>query len=89
MKRGNIEGEPFEGKWDYDGSCDPTKGHGWGSMETFTLGCWQWVRRGKDGKGDGFKAGKVAYRIKGRVNNPQEAHDKARAFCARKQEPTA
>jgi hypothetical protein len=76
-----------EGEWDFDGSCAPkegsTKGYFTGQM-TFTLGCFQWVRRGKDGQGSGLKKGKVQYRVKGHVSETDEAYRKAREYCAKK-----
>jgi len=86
MKRGNLSGEPYEGKWDYDGSLDPLRGHPYEGMETFTLGLWQWVARGRDGNGKGLKAGKVQKRIKGHVSDPHEAHRRAREWCEAKNE---
>jgi len=77
----------YEGMWDFAGSCAPAEGHaaaGWPMQETFSLGCFQWVRRGKNGTGTGLKPGKVQYRIKGRVDNSAEAYERARAFCAKK-----
>lgn len=74
----------YEGKWDFDGSCAPNEdgsGSAFYGQETFTLGCFQWVRRGRDGKGKGFKRGKVQKRIKGRVSDPATAYRQARAFC--------
>ena len=90
MKRGNMPGEPYPGKWDYDGACDPLDGGDYAGMVTFTLGCWQWVRRGRNADGKGLKPGKVSYRIKGYVSDPNKAHAEARAYCERKQaqEPT-
>lgn len=79
--------EPYEGMWDFDGSCAPREdgtGSQWTGMETFSLGCFQWVRRGKDGTGAGLKKGKVQYRIKGRVDAAKIAYDAARAYCAHK-----
>lgn len=79
--------DAYEGEWDFDGSCAPPETGGYsgqGTYETFSLGCFQWVRRGKDGKGDGLKKGKVSYRIKGWVSSPAEAYQRARKFCAAK-----
>jgi|SRR5688572_7762080 len=81
------EEDAYEGEWDFDGSCAPTENgaySGHGTYETFTLGCFQWVRRGKDGKGSGLKKGKVKYRVQGRTQAPAEAYQRAREFCARK-----
>lgn len=79
--------EPYEGMWDFDGSCAPGEdgsGPQWAWMETFSLGCFQWVRRGKDGTGAGLKKGRVQYRVKGRVDAPKAAYEAARAYCARR-----
>ena len=76
-----------EGEWDFDGSCAPPENGGgpiWDGMETFSLGCFQWVRRGNDGRGKGLKKGKVQYRVKGLVADPADAYGRARAYCARK-----
>lgn len=77
----------YEGMWDFDGSCAPPEHGGaarWASQETFTLGCFQWVRRGKDGQGKGLKKGRVQYRVKGRNSSPAEAYATARAYCEKK-----
>jgi len=79
--RGNMPGEPYEGKWDYDGACDPLDGGDYTGMETFTLGCWQWVPRGRGGNGIGLKPGKVQYRVKGHVGTPEDAHYRAKRWC--------
>ena len=81
-----MKQEPYEGMWDFAGSCAPGEEGGTvlTSQETFTLGCFQWVRRGKDGQGKGLKKGKVQYRIKGHVSDPERAYRDARNYCARK-----
>ena len=84
MKRGNLTGEPYAGKWDYDGSLDPLSSKPFAGMETFTLGCWQWTQRRTNGNGKGLKAGKVQYRVKGYVSDPHEAHRRAREWCEAK-----
>ena len=78
--------EPYEGMWDFAGSCAPGTEGGTvlTSQETFTLGCFQWVRRGKDGQGKGLKKGKVQHRIKGHVSGPQDAYSRAATYCAMK-----
>ena len=73
-----------EGRWDYEGACDPLRGGGCPGMETFTLGCFQWVRRGKYGQARGLKKGRVQYRVKGHVSDPHDAHRRAKEYCARK-----
>lgn len=77
--------KPYFGMWDYDGALDPLKGRAPSGMQSFTLGCFQWVRR-RNGKGPGLKPGKVQHRIKGDVSNPHEAHRKAKAFCDQRNE---
>ena len=79
--------QAYEGEWDFDGACAPTEGinHGvYNGQATFTLGCFQWVRRGKDGKGKGLKKGKVQFRIKGDVSDSTDAYRRAREYCAKK-----
>lgn len=79
-----IEKGAYEGKWDFDGSSAPAEGQSSGThpgQETFTLGCFRWVRRAK---GTGLKRGKVEHRVKGRVDDSAAAYEKARAFCAEK-----
>jgi hypothetical protein len=81
------EKDAYEGEWDFDGSCAPGEDGSWsgaGTYETFTLGCFQWVRRGKDGRGVGLKKGKVMYRIKGYVSAPKAAYLSAREYCLNK-----
>jgi hypothetical protein len=83
--------DAYEGEWDFDGSCAPPETGGtarYGGQMTFTLGCFQWVRRGKDGNGVGLKKGKVTYRVKGSTSSPAEAYRKAREFCAKKNSQT-
>ena len=82
------EKDAFEGEWDFDGSCAPSENVGrydeirWN--HTFSLGCFQWVKRGKNGEGKGLKKGRVMYRVKGYTDSPKEAYEKARAYCAKK-----
>lgn len=83
------ESEAYEGMWDYDGSCAPNRdgtGTAWHGQETFTLGLFQWVRRGRDGTGEGLKRGKVQERVKGYVGLAHEAYDKAEQICAERNE---
>jgi len=68
----------------FRGACDPLAGGARPGMETFTLGCFQWRRRGANGQGQGLKKGRVQYRIKGHVSDPHDAHRRAREFCDRK-----
>ena len=71
------EKDAYEGEWDFDGSCAPPetgRGPARDGMETFSLGCFGWVRRGKDGQGRGLKKGKVTYHVKGVVSGPAEAY---------------
>ncbi len=78
--------EAYEGEWDFDGSCAPKEdgsNSGRHTYETFTLGCFQWVRRGKDGQGKGLKKGKVMWRVSGRTDAPAEAYRIAREYCAK------
>lgn len=79
--------DAHEGEWDFDGACAPAEGSTVGAFagqQTFTLGCFQWVRRGKDGQGKGLKKGKVVYRIKGDVADSASAYERARAHCAKR-----
>lgn len=89
-QRGRMPGEIYAGKWDFDGGCAPQRGTtGAGSMETFTLGCFQWEKKSR---GSGLKRGRIVYRIKGNariVENVNDAHDHAEAFCRKKNEETA
>ena len=76
--------EPYEGMWDFDGSCAPAEDGSWPTRyqpETFTLGCFQWERKAS---GKGLKKGKVSYRVKGRGEDPAPVYAAARAYCARK-----
>lgn len=77
------DSKAYEGKWDFSGSCAPSENGSavWAGQQTFSLGCFQWVKR-KSGKG--FRPGKVRYRIKGHVSEPQIAYAKAREFCDKK-----
>ncbi len=79
--------EIYEGMWACDGCCAPPE-NGAGArttmMQTFTLGCFQYVRRGKDGQGDGLKRGRVRHRVKGQTSDPAPAYAEARAYCAAK-----
>jgi hypothetical protein len=74
--------ERYEGMWDFAGSCAPPE-HGarLTSQETFTLGCFQWVRIARGKK---LKKGKVQYRVKGNASDPAPAYVAARAYCAKK-----
>lgn len=86
------EKDAYEGEWDFDGSCAPPEHGGYSSQgihETFSLGCFQWVRRGKDGNGIGLKKGKVQYRVEGRASSPAAAYKGAREFCAKKNKEAA
>lgn len=77
-----------EGRWDYDGEFAPvlredgTYGPVRGSVQTFSLGCFRYIAR-KDGSG--LKRARVAWRVSGRVEYPEEVYAKAEAFCARKE----
>ncbi|AQT06499.1 hypothetical protein [Acetobacter persici] len=78
--------QAFEGEWDFNGSCAPAEGSTgiYGKFlgqQTFTLGCFQWIKRSRGNK---LKQGKVQKRIKGFTSNPDEAYEKARQFCATK-----
>lgn len=78
--------DAFEGEWDFDGSCAPAEGsagnEAWPGQKEFSLGCFQWEKRRK---GDGLKKGRVQYRVKGQTGpRAQEAFEKARAFCDKK-----
>lgn len=73
-----------EGEWDFDGACAPPEGFRSASyygFERFTLGCWQWTRRGKNGQGVGLKKGKVQYRIRGKVRDSADVYARARLYC--------
>lgn len=86
-----LEKDAYEGEWDFDGHCAPSEDGSSRNVpyETFTLGRFQWVRRGKNGNGSGLKKGKVMYRIKGRCSSPAEAYEKARQFCKKKNSEAA
>jgi len=71
-----------EGEWDFAGACAPNEATGFISgQETFTLGCFQWV---KMARGKKMKPGKVQHRIKGTRDDIAGAYARARAFCAEK-----
>lgn len=73
---------PYEGMWDFDGSCAPPEnGEAKHHYETFTLGCFQWVCRSSGKK---LKRGKVVYRIKGLTADPKPAYASARKWCGEK-----
>ena len=75
---------PYEGMWDFDGACAPPEDGGRATFSgqlTFTLGCFQWVKRSK---GKALKRGRVTYRVNGHVESPKTAYEAARAYCARK-----
>lgn len=72
---------PYEGMWDFDGACAPPEDGARHHFETFTLGCFQWIRRAS---GKGLKRGKVTYRIKGRAADPKPAYVSARKWCDNK-----
>ena len=75
--------EPHEGMWDFEGPCAPNEDGSnppWG-QETFTLGCFQWVRMARGKK---LKKGKISYRIKGHAADPAPVYAAARAYCAKK-----
>ena len=81
------EKDAREGEWDFDGACAPPEngsGGRWGSQLTFTLGCFQWVRRGRFRRRGRLKKGRVRHRVKGDVYSPREAYRVAREFCAEK-----
>lgn len=75
----------YEGMWDFAGSCAPPEDGSRGSVFpgqlTFTLGCFQWVRRSGSKK---LKRGRVTYRVNGHVESPKVAYEAARAYCAKK-----
>lgn len=68
-----------DGMWDFSGSCAPG-GTVFTGQRTFTLGCFQWRRNAK-GK---MVKGRVQYRVKGLVENPEPAFQAARKFCDKK-----
>jgi hypothetical protein len=80
--------EAVEGEWDFEGSCAPREDGSdiprFSGHISFTLGCFQWVRRGRDGQGSALKKGTIQHRVKGRVEDPGPAYAAARAFCERK-----
>ena len=81
---------PYEGMWDFDGSCAPREdgigGPMWSNQITFTLGIFQWQ---KMARGKGLKRGKVQKRIRGNVSDPKLAYDLAREFCKAKNDEDA
>lgn len=75
----------YEGEWDFYGSCAPSRDGSepvFAGQVTFTLGLFQWVRRGRAGSGKGLKCGKVQYRVKGRVDNAAAAYFEAERLCS-------
>lgn len=79
--------EAYEGEWDFHGACAPKEDGSskfYNGQDTFTLGCFQWVRRGKSGQFPELKKGPVKYRVKGMVTNPKPAYETAREYCAKK-----
>jgi hypothetical protein len=79
-----MSSEPYEGMWDWEGACAPDRHGARYTFETFSVGCFQWVRRGKNGGGKGLKKGKVQYRIKGRTDEAERVYASATAYCAKK-----
>ncbi|WP_411839783.1 hypothetical protein [Paracoccus sp. ME4] len=78
--------DAYEGEWDFHGSCAPEEGKTFGNyagQATFTLGCFRWTRRGRDGAGKGLKKGKVVYRVRGDVADSAQVYQAARDYCAR------
>ena len=77
-----------EGEWDFDGACAPAEDgsdtSGWSAQKTFSLGCFQWVRRGKAGQGEGLKKGRICHRICGQVAALAAVYAGARAYCERR-----
>ena len=70
---------------DFEGKCAPYRdgsNPAFPTQETFALGIFQWVRRGKNGTGKGLKPGKVQQRVKGRVDAAFEAYHEAERLCA-------
>ena len=72
-----------EGEWDFSGAWAPkedgsTPIHN--GQQTFSLGCFQWVKA----KSGGLKQGKIMWRVKGQVSEPRSAHEAARAYCAKR-----
>lgn len=73
--------EIYHEMWDYFGACDPLNNKTYPGQKTFTLGCFQWVKKSN---GRGFKKGKVQHRIKGYVHTPEAAHHQAKLWCDKK-----
>ena len=71
--------EKYEGMWDFSGSCAP--GSATFSCETFSLGCFQWLKKA-DGKG--WKKSAVRYRVKGMTADPEPTFEAARKYCEKK-----
>lgn len=78
--------EPYEGMWDFDGSCVPDPHRPYAGQQTFSLGCFQWVRKAR---GRGLKRGKVMWRAKGLCSEREKVFAAAQAYCDEKnaQEP--
>ena len=81
-----MTSEKQAGEWDFSGQCAPGNIGASPRYESFSLGCFQWV---ETSSGKGLKKGKVQYRIKGDPSNPEEAYEKARKFCEKKNQQRA
>lgn len=75
--------DPYEGMWDFDGAWAPPENGSRYQSGTFSLGCFQWVRRAN---GKGLKRGKVQKRFSGPAANPGPVYAKARLYCAERNE---
>ena len=69
--------QPYQ--WDFDGAYIPDAGPAWVGQVTFSIGIFQWVPRSSR---KGLKRGKVQFRVKGLVSDPQAAILKADRICA-------
>lgn len=68
--------KPYE--WDWHGQFEPhRKRNRYWNMETFSVGCFQWIPE----KLIGLKRGPVAKRFRGRTSDPQAVYAKAQAWC--------
>jgi len=72
------------GKHDFSGNCVPRQDGSslYPSQETFSVGVFEWLRRGRKGDGKCCKAGPVKVRIKGLVADPAAVLAKAKEIAA-------
>lgn len=74
------------GTWDYYGSLDPAHHRGTWSMLTFSVGVFQWAKKGR---GAVTKRTGAVKRFSGPVAAPHEVYEKALAYIATLPTPEA